>query len=373
MFSIRIVDDPDDDVSPEMMESIKEFVSKFLRGKTLTYLENGPKISLHLFFTVGLALHIYLENLKDDDFPQAKELKAELRTVVEDTQRGSDSKIVLTMFRWLFFITRAITRYGENYPFSLYKAEHKIMRSEKENCMYFQITVKRFRPKQRDFLIDGHKHKAFEVVSQSIDGDLTSISCPSSCLNLNFKSNISDFPIYIQKHAVNRIMERLDNVDEHLLYSEFIATIRKFDRYIFRNKRFYIEFYLTQKKVGYLLADIHEGHLLIHTFLFITNSGTPEGDILLSKTGLGKLDKSYLNIDKLSTFWQSDINDNPKVKQIFIEAGCKDILELPPTLSIKENPTEEKTKIASKLEMYLMLNVEEAEEGVYLREQLPEG
>ena len=74
--------------------------------------------------------------------------------------------------------------------------------------------------------------------------------------------------------------------------------------------------------------DIIEGKIVIRTFLFITNNGTPEGLKLQNITGLQKLDKKYLAIDKLSTFMTSDIGNNEKVRKIFTSAGCECLLEL---------------------------------------------
>ena len=51
--------------------------------------------------------------------------------------------------------------------------------------------------------------------------------------------------------------------------------------------------------------DIIEGKIVIRTFLFVTNNGTPEGKKLAQITGLQKLDKKYLALDKLSTFMTS--------------------------------------------------------------------
>ena len=71
-----------------------------------------------------------------------------------------------------------------------------------------------------------------------------------------------------------------------------------------------------------------EESIVIRTFLFVTNNGTPEGQMLENVTGLQKLDKKYLALDKLSTFMTSDIGGNEKVKEIFTSAGCQCLLEL---------------------------------------------
>jgi hypothetical protein len=46
------------------------------------------------------------------------------------------------------------------------------------------------------------------------------------------------------------------------------------------------------------LTTLNEGKLVIRSFLFLTNDGTPEGWKLRALTGLAKRDKKYLEIEK---------------------------------------------------------------------------
>ena len=89
-----------------------------------------------------------------------------------------------------------------------------------------------------------------------------------------------------------------------------------------------VEFYLSDKKAGYLQVELHGDKLIIHTFLFLTNSGTPEGKKLEQLAGLQKADKIYLEIDKLSTFNSYHIDKNEQLKELFVQAGCGSLLEL---------------------------------------------
>jgi hypothetical protein len=115
------------------------------------------------------------------------------------------------------------------------------------------------------------------------------------------------------------------------------------------------EYRFFGKKTGYFKGDIIDGKLILRTFLFLTNNGTPEGEKLHDNTGIEKQDKIYLTIDKLSTFINSDIADNPKLKNIFIKAGCSSIFEIDKSLYMP--PTEEKEKtIAAFIVQYLGLD-----------------
>ena len=79
-------------------------------------------------------------------------------------------------------------------------------------------------------------------------------------------------------------------------------------------------------------GDIIGDKLVIRTFLFLTNNGTPEGKKLHNLIGLQKADKEFLKIDKLSTFVNSDIKENEKLKALFCEAGCGDLFQLDKTV-----------------------------------------
>lgn len=143
---------------------------------------------------------------------------------------------------------------------------------------------------------------------------------------------LSPVKVYVQSHALRRLEERLDGLRTSLLYFSLYAAI--VDKKLIRNgkNKALIEFRLVSTKVGYLLAEYIDGAVLIHTFLFITNNGTPEGQKLTELTGLGKLDKKYLALDKLSSFVQSDITKNEKLKTIFENAGCGSLLDIEDTV-----------------------------------------
>jgi len=84
---------------------------------------------------------------------------------------------------------------------------------------------------------------------------------------------------------------------------------------------------MYEYKVGYLLTTLNEGKLVIRSFLFLTNDGTPEGRKLRALTGLAKRDKKYLEIDKLSTFTAYRIHEDEELSALFHEAGCGSLLD----------------------------------------------
>jgi hypothetical protein len=136
-------------------------------------------------------------------------------------------------------------------------------------------------------------------------------------------------PVYIQQHAVDRIMKRA--------YFTFPGDVTAFVYKTFYYNRkiistgknqYLIECFYDDMKIGYFSAVYVDGILVIRTFLLITHSGTPEGKKLEQLTGLQKKDTAYLAINDLRSLANSDILDNDDVRKIFTEAGCESIIEL---------------------------------------------
>ena len=147
---------------------------------------------------------------------------------------------------------------------------------------------------------------------------------------LGIKSQFAEIPmdVYIQSHALMRLSERIDSFNTDVLHLNIYISLKNPVFCYDINKRILIEYRFFDVKVGYFRADIIDGKIVLRTFLFILNNGTPESQKLEQNTGLQKFDIEYLVIHKLSSFMNSDINKNEAVKKIFIDADCQCLLEL---------------------------------------------
>jgi hypothetical protein len=74
-------------------------------------------------------------------------------------------------------------------------------------------------------------------------------------------------------------------------------------------------------------------------------------------TGLGKLDKKYLAIDKLSAFMSSDIRSNESVMQLLRKSGCECLLDLHQNLKKHITNKNKSQATGSLMSRYLELNV----------------
>jgi hypothetical protein len=179
----------------------------------------------------------------------------------------------------------------------------------------------------RYFTIGTNKRPAYKIGWPQTQTGIDYIEISPSLFGSEFDGQES-VPVYIQTHALNRMEERLDCLNLQELISSVYASLLKPVAVRKEKCRILLSFRILETKMGYFTAQYIDGAVLIHTFLFITNNGTPEGEKLNELTGLGKLDKKYLTIDKLSTFINSDISTNEKLKDLFIKAGCNSLLEI---------------------------------------------
>jgi hypothetical protein len=130
--------------------------------------------------------------------------------------------------------------------------------------------------------------------------------------------------IYIQSHAIQRFKERIDTLFP-----------------IMRNEIFVMSFMLVQKvvpgpngiqyiacimpiengevTVGYFAFTIDGNNLLVLTLLPLLSNSVPEGRVLHDRLHLSTEDLKYLGMDKLSFFYDVDIEQIPMLKQVLFD------------------------------------------------------
>ncbi|TRX65887.1 hypothetical protein [Carboxylicivirga sp. M1479] len=142
----------------------------------------------------------------------------------------------------------------------------------------------------------------------------------------NYKSQ--KLNLFIQAHAIKRMSERLDIIDEQSInFSLWKNTCDNIEIIQHKNTL------LTPVKIydiniGYFVIEPINDMLIIKTFLFITHNCTPEGDKLKELTGLGKSDISYWKIDRLSTFMNLNEEKHPQLMQLFTDVGMQELTQL---------------------------------------------
>jgi len=194
------------------------------------------------------------------------------------------------------------------------------------SAFYSNYIINQKEPETELLEIDGHKRTVYRIFANIKQVYTPLVLTPE---NLGITGMLQTFPlkVYIQQHALDRLKERVGNYFSDISYILVIESL--LERPIHSdNGRLLFPFMNSRSKLGYLSAVITGDKLVVLTFLFITNNGTPEGKRLHDLIGLQKEDKKYLGIDKLSTFIRSDIGQNEKLKDLFCKAGCGALFEL---------------------------------------------
>jgi hypothetical protein len=369
--SARIVAAPDADIPPGLMKEAKELFTHMLRYTTVSYTPNGPKMSLDLFFTLGMSLFTYLNVLKDDAYPGAKQLKAALKVVSEDCPEDEDHDVMGVLLKE----TKTIKLI---FPILFNDPHERIFWVEEDTVtvevgmpsMYQQFTLNTYKPRHRFLTIDGISRPMVEACWGFSGTGINKVKYTRKQLGLKDKWFGGTYPVYVQSHAFIRLYERLDCFGQDVLFMDLYMSLRICKIYKQGSNPFLIEYYIENTKLGYLVADIHEGIVVVHTFLFLTQNGTPEGQKLQAVTGLGKLDKEFLAIDKLSTFHATDIEANEEIKQLFIAAGCGSLFEFKPAYLLKDK-LGANYPLADRIRHYLKTSNTGQDMETYKKEQMP--
>ncbi len=154
------------------------------------------------------------------------------------------------------------------------------------------------------------------------------VSWPGEILGTSGPSE--GYPVYIQRHALDRLGERLqplghDTVQFSLHWSldnPAIIRCRDDDTYL-------IEYRLGNNVLaGYLTARRLCDKVVITTFLFLTMQGTPEARRLAERLRLRRPDMEHNGLDRLAGFINTDLARDPDLAQVFKESGCQGLLEI---------------------------------------------
>lgn len=174
--------------------------------------------------------------------------------------------------------------------------------------------------------LDGQARDIYPLAWTTPKGQLTTVKVAPA--KLGCASDLTQkVPVYYQQHAATRLSERLSLPGGMLLHTLENHFYEQGNEFKLVDGQL-LPLYISGKKLGYLVVDLLNDRLIIRTFLFLTNDGTPEGRKLAQITKLKKLDKQYLGIDTMTGFMSLTIANDPTLKELFTEAGCADLLDL---------------------------------------------
>lgn len=178
--------------------------------------------------------------------------------------------------------------------------------------------------------INGSKRPAFRLAkpNSSAVTPIDWLSVDVSLLGNFYKGNKTALDVFIQSHALTRLTERLDLLDQEAINYAIWENTHTISHFVSHHGYLLLPFKVFDVKIGYLVANVTENKLLFRTFLFITHNSSPEGVRLRKLTGLGKEDITYWKIDRLSTFVKLKEEKYPGLIELFCKAGLEQLMEL---------------------------------------------
>ncbi|MBN2089622.1 hypothetical protein JW964_08410 [candidate division KSB1 bacterium] len=341
---------PDHDIPPEIFTIARLYINEAAKYDTfVTITTDGGEISLYDYFRVVLTFYLYLRTLDDGKYKTAKKVKQSFVTFIEFVEHCEDVNkklIALGNEVGLFF-----SRINHSFYWFMHSAAFK---EKPKPLLCTTFLLHRLRAEKTDVYLDGIKRPVYRVGWILPNEGMRWATVKAVDLGLTGSFSSMPLDVYIQSHALIRLKERVDfdfeSAVHFFLWQAFtnVRTVRKDDDQIM------VEYNFFDHKIGYLVIDIIEGKVIIRTFLFLTNSGTPEGENLKKILGLKLSENKYLELDKLSTFIGTDLRDDPELKEIFTRVGCGSLFEL----ANRFDHIEAKMHYAQKITQYLRLHDE---------------
>jgi len=345
-------DNPALKVSKNDLDALNEVLNQLLRGKLISINPEKKQISLYDYMCYSETVYFFWRNVKKGDClnPEAFKKKFPIFNDFEDKRLEFHT----IKDDYIRFISWAYTKLGHFYvriELEITKPNTTIFNSK---AFFNNYIVYLEKPETELFEIDRHKRAIFRIGIYH-ENEFIGLPLTPEQLGINGLLNTIPLKIYIQRHALERITERIGDFFTATTFIEIINMVSKHHTVPSGDGGFLFPYTYMEKRIGYLKADIFGDRLIFRTFLFLTNNGTPEGKKLANLLGIQKLDKKYLGIDNLNTFINSDIESNENLKRVFSKAGCGDLFELKKVMKVNSSPS---IHCANFLENYLGLNRE---------------
>lgn len=346
--------DPKQKVTKHDLDILNNELNRLLRNSFVCVGREKKQVNLHDFFCYTETLNQTLRNIDKVYCFNPQAFKERLPAFDKDYQEirveaHSMLRDALDNLSWLYSNTI-------HHSIRIEAEPRKESKSSFDRSAFFNNYIVYFEKPETELLeIDGHKRTVFQI---GVFKNNTLIRVALTPEQLGMTGILQQLPlnVFIQSHAIERMKERISDSFLYTSYIDIITAILTKRPCRSDDGGFLFPYLYFEKRLGYLKANLIGDKIIIRTFLFLTNNGTPEGKKLAGILGVQKEDKKYLGIDKLSTFINSDIEENENLKRIFIQAGCGGLFEMKKHL--REKP-DHANQCASYLSQYLGLTKQE--------------
>lgn len=321
---VKIINSPDktEQVKSCTLALMNERLNENLKYQKVELFPGKPPVTLYDFVVYVETIYLHHRNTRETDFKNARTFLKLTDIFTEDYKKFRVKLLqmiddVVNIISWSF---------SDILHQNLWAGKEENKEDDK-SLFYNNYIIHAVKPESKLFEIDGRKRSIFSLGFGLNRKGIMPICVLADKIGRNGILGKMPLKVYIQAHVMERIKERLGYLfDEKNLFN-FVTSFANPEYFEADNGSILIAYKTEKTKYGYLKADIFGDILILRTFLFLTNDGTPEGKKLSEILGIQKEDKKYLGIDKLSIFIESDIEKNEKIKEIFIKAGCGQLFD----------------------------------------------
>jgi hypothetical protein len=322
ILPFKIIAAPGADVPIQILNSIRDTLQMMMKEEKFPLIKDGPLVSLHVLYFVVFIFLGFLDKLDERSSPAAARLKRALVSLGIYQERQMK---IMEEVNSLFLLLGVMNSTYDTHCYWLSSS----MQTKCSGTWGIEeiLTVHVFDPPRKHMLLDGISRPVMRVCLPLPGGEVNDASVAPADIGISDSRLEKRYDVYIQSHVLKRLHERLDCVDVSILHLHIYLSlckpkvIKKVDGTIL------VEYRIDGKKFGYFRASLHQDVLILRTFLFITNDGTPEGMRLNEICGLRRLDKQYLSMDKYGSFMNPELKNSPELRSLFQQAGCEDLLE----------------------------------------------
>jgi len=314
---------------------INKFINYSMQQHELT-LGNGNKVPLQWWVSEGITLLNAMQSLNEDKNPQYEDMLVHFRPYLFGTKPYEEAQ------QLILDILEESTRLLGDFNDCLIRMDISETTCFSQFNETNDVIIRTFKPELNYELLDGQKKPARRLgwVNDEFEWRFSKVKASL----LGFKTGSLDIPlpVYVHKHALDRLKERINivpGVMHEILFHIFNED--KIAHHVVPGGSL-VMYPVADEKVGYLVVKLHADKIVVHTFLFLTNNGTPEGLKLAQLLEIEKADKQFLQIDNLPAFNAYHIDQNPVLSKLFKQAGCGSLLKLGHLQSFTEQEVKDK-------------------------------
>lgn len=350
--SVRVEAAPNQKIYSRLIKFYNWFFNRWMHEHKIELYEEGPLITLLDYFIVVYTFYFYgpfIVDLTTHGLNRVRETMEQMLDYKDLEDRVME--LMLNMVQVGSLYRGKIT--GTFYSFDFYVQDY--YKDRKRSCL--KIIMYKKPAKQLTVQLGHHDRTVYRVGIPGHVEQFQWFTLKAKTLKIPWMDSEKTLDVYIQAHALERLYERIDCLFKAHLHLDILVSLSVPTVHIKKGRTRLIELRITNKyKVGYLVAEVVDQMVVIRTFLFLTQEKTPEGERLKELMDASRDDARYWAIDRLSTFLESDISKNERLKAKFIEAGCGSLFKLD---LVPDGPAPETIRQADAMVKYFGLDEEE--------------